>query len=429
MTRELDIVLFGATGFTGRLVADYLTAAAKREPLRWAIAGRSHDKLAALGAGFGTSVPIIVADALDADAMRVLAQRTTCVCTTVGPYARYGSELVAACATAGTHYCDLTGEVPWMRRMIDAHHDRARSTGARIVHTCGFDSIPSDLGCWAAQQAFIARFGSPARRVTAVFGEQRGGLSGGTFASAFDIAREAERDPAVRKLLANPYALDPAGDSGPRPAGKAVGVPTPRSAALDPLTSSSDAEPRPPAPDETSIHWEPTLGMFTVPFVMAQVNTRVVRRGHALAGFPWGKDFAYREVMSTPGSLRGAVMAAGITAGLGALALTMSQPWLRDRLARRAPPPGAGPSAEARARGHWIVRLVAEGDGGERLVYIASDRADPGYGSTSKMLGEAALCLARDPLTSPGGVLTPSVAMAQPLLDRLRRAGLTFGPR
>src|SRR3954470_21818613 len=246
MTRELDIVLFGATGFTGRLVADYLAGAAKREPGGWAIAGRSHDKLAALGLG----VPIIVADALDTAAMRALAPRTTCVCTTVGAFARYGSELVAACAAAGTHYCDLTGEVPWMRRMIDAHHDRARSTGARIAHTCGFDSIPSDLGCWAAQQAFIARFGGPARKVTAVFGEQSGGLSGGTFASAFDIAREAERDPAVRALLANPYALDPA-ISGPRP----------------------------PAPDETSIHWQPTLGMFTAPFVMAQVNTRVVRRG------------------------------------------------------------------------------------------------------------------------------------------------------
>ncbi len=399
MTRELDIVLFGATGFTGRLVADYLAGAAQREQVRWAIAGRSRDKLAALG----LDVPIIVADALDAAAMRALARRTTCVCTTVGPFARYGSELVAACAASGTHYCDLTGEVPWMRRMIDAHHDRAHQTGARIVHTCGYDSIPSDLGCWAAQQAFIARFGSPARRVTAVFGAQSGGLSGGTFASAFDIAREADRDPAVRKLLANPYALDP-------------------------LTAYSASDPRPPAPDETSIHWQPVLGMFTVPFVMAQVNTRVVRRGHALAGSPWGKDFAYREVMSTPGSLRGAVMAAGITAGLGALQLAMSQPWLRDRLARRAPAPGEGPSAEVRARGHWIVRLVAEGDGGERLVYIASDRADPGYGSTAKMLGEAALCLARDPLGSAGGVLTPSVAMAQPLLDRLRRAGLTFAP-
>jgi short subunit dehydrogenase-like uncharacterized protein len=401
MTRELDIVLFGATGFTGRLVADYLALAAKREPLRWAIAGRSHDKLAALGSSLGPGVPIIVGDALDTAAMRALAQRTTAVCTTVGPFARYGSELVGACAAAGTHYCDLTGEVPWMRRMIDAHHERARSTGARIVQPCGFDSIPSDLGCWAAQQAFIARFGSPARRVTAVFGEQSGGLSGGSFASGFEIAREADRDPAVRALLANPYALDP---------------------------EPGAAAARPPAPDETSIGWQRTLGTFTVPFVMAPINTRVVRRGHALAGLPWGKDFVYREVMSTPGSLRGAARAVGMTVGLAALGLALSQPWLRDRLARRAPTPGEGPSAEARARGHWIVRLVAEGEGGEALVYVASDRADPGYGSTSKMLGEAALCLARDPLSSPGGVLTPSVAMAKPLLDRLRRAGLTFAP-
>jgi short subunit dehydrogenase-like uncharacterized protein len=397
--RELDIVVFGATGFTGRLVADYLAAAAAREPVRWAIAGRSRDRLAALGLG----VPIIVGDALDPAAMRELARRTAVVCTTAGPFARYGSALVAACAQAGTHYCDLTGEVPWMRRMIDAHHATARASGARIVHTCGFDSIPSDLGCWAAQQAFIARFGGPARRVTAVFGEQAGGVSGGTAASALDLAGEADGDAAVRALLANPYALDPA----PGPSG---------------------GRARPAAPDDRAIHWQRTLGMFTVPFVMAQVNTRVVRRGHALAGFPWGEGFSYREVMSTPGTLGGAAMAIGITGGLAALSFAMSQPWLRARLAERAPRPGEGPSAEVRDRGHWIVRLVAEGDAGEAMVYVASDRADPGYGSTAKMLGESALCLARDPLTSPGGVLTPAVAMAQPLLDRLRRAGLRFSP-
>ena len=393
--RELDIVVFGATGFTGRLVAEYLAAAAAREPVRWAIAGRSRDKLAALGLG----VPAIVADALDPAAMRELARRTAVVCTTAGPFARYGSELVAACAEAGTHYCDLTGEVPWMRRMIDAHHARARASGARIVHTCGFDSIPSDLGCWAAQQAFAARFGGPARRVTAVFGEQAGGFSGGTAASAFELAREADGDPGVRALLANPYALDPPGGTAP-----------------------------PAAPDERAIGWQPTLGMFTAPFAMAQINTRVVRRGHALAGYPWGKEFSYREVMSTPGTLRGAAMAVGLTGGLAALSFAMSRPRLRARLAERAPRPGEGPSAAVRARGHWIVRLVAEGSAGEAMIYIASDRADPGYGSTAKMLGEAALCLARDPLTSPGGVLTPSVAMAQPLLDRLRRAGLRFAP-
>jgi short subunit dehydrogenase-like uncharacterized protein len=400
VAREFDIVLFGATGFTGRLVAEYLAAAAAASsapPLRWAIAGRNRDKLAQLG--IAPPPPILVADALDPAAMRGLAERTAVVCTTTGPYARYGSALVGACADAGTHYCDLTGEVPWMRRMIDAHHARAGATGARIVHTCGFDSIPSDLGCWATQQAFIERFGDPARRITALYGEQAGGFSGGTAASAFDLAREAADDPAVRALVANPYALDP-----------------------DP------SAPRPRAPDPIGIGWQPRLKVFTVPFVMAQVNTRVVRRGHALAGQPWGAEFVYRELMSTPGSPRGAAMAVGITGAVTALGFAMTRASLRDRLARRAPRPGEGPSPEVRARGHWIVRFVAEDDRGNALTYVASDRADPGYGSTCKMIGESALCLARDPLTSPGGVLTPSVAMARPLVDRLRRAGLVFAP-
>ena len=392
MTRELDLVLFGATGFTGTLVADYLRQHPDKP--RWAIAGRNRAKLDALGLG----VPVIVADALDPAAVRALAQRTKVICTTAGPFAKYGSEIVAACAEHGTHYCDLTGEVQWMRRMIDAHHEKAKQTGARIVHTCGFDSIPSDLGAWAAQQEFIAKHGRAAQKVTALFGESSGGFSGGTVASALETAREASVDPFVRKLLANPYALDP-----------------------DP------SAPRPPAPDETGIRWEPHVQMFTIPFVMAQVNTRVVRRGHALAGMPWGADFVYREVMSTPRGLRGGAMAIGITAGLAGFAFAMKRPMLRERLAARAPQPGEGPSKEARERGHWKVRLVAEG-GRDHILYTASDRADPGYGSTAKMLGESALCLALDPLTSPGGVQTPSVAMASHLLDRLRRAGLTFAP-
>jgi short subunit dehydrogenase-like uncharacterized protein len=393
MTRELDLIVFGATGFTGRLVAGYLRTATGPAGLRWAIAGRSRAKLEALGLG----VPILVGDALDPAAMRLIAERTKVVCTTAGPFARHGSELVAACAAAGTHYCDLTGEVQWMRRMIDAHHDRARSTGARIVHTCGFDSIPSDLGTWATQQAFIARFGYPAHKVTAVFGEQSGGLSGGSLASGLETAREASADPGVAALLANPYALDPEPDA-----------------------------PHPAAPDERSIGWEPHLAMFTTPFVMAPINTRVVRRGHALAGAPWGKAFVYREVMSTPGSARGLARAIGITGTLAALGLAMKRPALREQIARRGPQPGAGPSAEARARGHWKLRLVAEGNRDDAVLFTVSDAADPGYSSTAKMLGESALCLALDPLVSPGGVQTPAVAMAQPLLDRLRRAGLVF---
>jgi short subunit dehydrogenase-like uncharacterized protein len=394
--KDFDLVLFGATGFTGRLVADYLAGAPKREgrTIHWAIAGRNPEKLERISLELD-HVPVLVADAMDPAGCREIAERTNTVCTTVGPYGKYGSALVAACAEAGTHYCDLTGEVNWMREMIDAHHARAAETGARIVHACGFDSIPSDLGTWAAQQEHIAQLGRPAHAITAVYGEVKGGMSGGTAASGFTLA-EAMRDPAVRRVLRNPYALDPDPDG-----------------------------PHPPAPDNKRPGWDSRLGMFIVPFFMADTNSPVVRRGHALAGHPWGEDFVYREVMSTPGNARGLAMAATITAGLVGLAAAMKRPRVRDMLQKRAPQPGEGPDAEARAAGHWKIRFIAD----DKPFYIAADPAgDPGYASTSKMLGESALCLAFDPLASPGGVLTPSVAMGQALVDRLRRAGLQFQP-
>ncbi len=393
--RDFDLVIFGASGFTGRLVAEHVSRSAinPTPKLKWAIAGRNKEKLEALGFG----VPILVGDSHDRASLDAIAKQTKVVCTTAGPYAKYGSELLAACVEAGTHYCDLTGEVQWLRRMIDAHHERATQTGARIVNSCGFDSIPSDLGTWALQQEFIARYGRPASSVVALFGETSGGLSGGTVASGMQTALEAGESREVRKILGNPYALDP-----------------------DPNA------PRPRVPDEGSIGYEKRLGMFTVPFIMAPFNTRIVRRGHAIAGFPWGADFTYREVMSTPGSARGAVMAAGFAGGLAAIAFAMKRPRLRDMLAKRAPKPGEGPSEETRTKGHWKVRFIAE-DGNDRMIYVASDRADPGYGSTAKMLGESALCLAIDPLVSPPGLITPSVAMGSFLLGRLQHAGLTFG--
>jgi short subunit dehydrogenase-like uncharacterized protein len=388
--REFDLVLFGATGFTGQLVGEYI---AKQKPRKWAIAGRSRGKCEALG----FDVPILTCDAMDPASVAAVARRTRVVCTTVGPYSKYGSALVAACADAGTHYCDLTGEVHWMREMIDANDARARETGARIVFTCGFDSIPSDLGTWATQQEFIKRFGRPAEKVSAFFGEMSGGTSGGTAASAFAIA-DAMSDPAVRRVLRNPYALDPEPD-GPHP-----------------------------KVDKRMVGWDKQLKMFFVPFFMAATNAPVVRRGHALAGYPYGHDFVYREVMTTPGNPRGAVMAASITAGLAGLMAAMKRPRLRAMLEKRAPKPGEGPSPEQRARGHWKVRFIAE-DGDDRLLYIVADPSgDPGYASTAKMLGESALCLAYDKLTSPGGCLTPSVAMDGALVDRLRKAGLVFQP-
>ena len=389
MTRQHDLVIFGATGFTGRLVAEYVKA--RGAAVRWAIAGRNRDKLEALGLG----VPVLIADAHDRAALDAIARASRVVCTTVGPFSKYGSDLVAACAEHGTHYCDLTAEVHWMREMIDLHHERARATGARIVHACGFDSIPSDLGTFLAQQEMVKRFGAPARSITALYGEQSGGMSGGTVASGLEIAKAAE-DLATRRAIGRPHALDPDPD-----------------AVHDPVR------------DEAKLGWEPRLRMFTIPFFMAFSNTRVVRRGHALAGFPWGQDFRYREVMSMPGNARGLAMAVGVTAGLAGFAAVMKRPALRERLAKRLPQPGEGPSPEKRAKGHWKVRFLAD----EKLVYIAADaHGDPGYASTAKMLGESALCLARDPLTSPGGVLTPAFAMGNALAERLRGAGLTFAP-
>ena len=397
-SRDYDLVVFGATGFTGRLVTDYLVQ--RRQPLRLAIAGRNRAKLDEIAAALG-GVAVLVADALDPAAVAEVARRTRVVCTTAGPYAKLGSELVAACAAAGTHYCDLTGEVPWMRRMIDAYHARAEATGARIVHTCGFDSIPSDLGTWCLQQECIARFGRPAARITALFGELRGGMSGGTAASALGLASEAAADRETRRVLRNPYALDP-----------------------DP------AAPRPAAPDVRSIGWDARVKQFTFPFFMADVNTRVVRRAHALAGQPWGASFVYEEKMSARGTAGGLAMSVGVTAALGGFAAALGSPHVRPLIAKWLPQSGEGPSKEARERGHWKVCFIGEvgAAGGDRLVYIAEDHADPGYGSTAKMLGEAALCLAQDPLTSAGGVLTPSVAMGGHLAERLRSAGLTFAP-
>ncbi|HET9991112.1 MAG TPA: saccharopine dehydrogenase NADP-binding domain-containing protein [Kofleriaceae bacterium] len=390
--RDFDLVLLGATGFTGKLVAQYLD----KHAMRWALAGRNRDKLEDVKRSLTSDVPIIVADALDPAACESLAARTKVLCTTVGPYTKYGSEVVGACAAAGTHYCDLTGEVSWMRTMIDAHHETARKTGARIVHASGFDSIPSDLGTWATQQEFIARFGAPAHSVTAYYGAISGGFSGGTAGSMFVIA-DAMENREVRRVLGNPYGLDP----------------DPRAA-------------RPPAPDDKAPRWDATVGMFTVPFVMAATNSRVVRRAHALAGFPWGEDFIYREVMTTPKSAKGLAMAAGITAGLGTLAVAMRSPKLRKMLEARAPKSGEGPDEQTRKRGHWTVHFVAQRDG-ERLDYVVADpHGDPGYASTSKMLGESAMCLAFDPLASQGGVTTPSVAMGGALQARLVAAGLEF---
>jgi short subunit dehydrogenase-like uncharacterized protein len=400
--REFELVLYGATGYTGQLVAERLASDPAARELRWALAGRDRGKLERVRAGLAArapqlaSLPLVAADAGDPASLAALAARTRVVCTSVGPYAQYGSGLVAACARAGTHTCDLTGEVQWIRRMIDAHHAAARESGARIVHCCGFDSIPSDLGVWMLWDAMRAR-GQALARVDAFFGESSGGASGGTIASMLGLFEEARRDPGVRRLLADPYALDP-----------------------EPRRSGPDRR------DARGVWFEPRLGRWTAPFVMAAINGPIVRRSHALLGGAYGAGFRYRERMSlAPGPL--ALPAAlGLAAGPLLLPLALAAGPLRRALARRLPQPGEGPTPEQRARGFFRATFLAEGERGLRLTGRIEDRRDPGYGSTAVMLAESALCLARDPLEGPGGVLTPAAAMGGALLARLRAAGMTF---
>jgi short subunit dehydrogenase-like uncharacterized protein len=399
-TRHYDLVVFGATSFVGQILCRVLVERiGAGGDLRWAIAGRSQSKLDEVAATTGADVPRIVADASDAKAMTSLASSTRAVASTVGPYAKYGSALVAAVTEAGTDYCDLTGEPQWMRAMIDAHHERATATGARIVHACGFDSIPSDLGVWFTQREAQHRFGEPCTRIGLRVKGAKGGASGGTVASMLNVVDEVKHNPALRKVLADPYALAPAGmRHGPR----------------QPNVTR-------PGRDELS-------GQWVAPFVMAATNSRVVQRTHALLGRPWGDDFRYDEAVLAGGGLKGIAMSSAVTGAIGAFMAASALPpsrWLVDKL---VPAPGEGPSPEAQARGFFDLRLFGETAGGKRIVTRVTGDRDPGYGSTARMIAEAALAFADVPHdTVAGGFWTPATIFGDLLIERLQgHAGLGF---
>jgi short subunit dehydrogenase-like uncharacterized protein len=405
--RRYDVVLFGATGFTGRLVAEYLARTAQGGPagLRWAIAGRNRDKLEAVRAGLGAgaaAVPILVADSTDRAALDGIARDARVVCSTVGPFALHGRELVAACVEAGTDYCDSTGEPQFVRAMIDRHHARARETGARIVPCCGFDSVPSDLGTLLVQQRAREEHGAACAEVRHYVSIRGGAISGGTAASMVQLMEEATRDGAVRKLLADPYALDPdhGADGAQQPDG-----------------------PRGPTFDRD-------VGRWVGPFLMAAINVRVVRRTNALLGYAWGRDFRYREGMAFGRGARGWMRATTWTAGIGAAIGAMALPPVR-RLAEKTalPRPGEGPSKAKREASSFESRFVGVLEGrSERIFATVRGVGDPGYDETAKMLGESALGLAfdRQSTRTDGGVLTPASCLGTTLIERLRRAGMTF---
>lgn len=396
--RTFDIVVWGATGFTGRLVAKYL--AEHGDPaLRWAIGGRNKQKLEEIRASLPANreVGMVVHDATSSSSMTELARSARVVCTTVGPYARHGKELASACAAEGTDYCDLTGEPPFIRWSIDELEILAKRTGARIVHTCGFDSIPSDLGVLLLAD----KLGGPIDAVRFVLTESRGGMSGGTIASALGIAEDMQADPTVRRVMKDPSSFDPG-----------------------PLGSHD----RPRRKGPPLIHWNEDVKRFVAPFPMAVVNERVVRRSNRLMGDRYGEDFDYRESMVVGNAWKGLPGALGLTVGMGGFALLSAFKPTRDLLAKALPKPGEGPSERTRSRGFFKCALFAK-RGDETLATAhVEGTSDPGYGETAKMLGEAAMCLALDPRSEqfPGGVLTPATAMGMKLVDRLRRAGMRF---
>jgi short subunit dehydrogenase-like uncharacterized protein len=406
--RTYDLVLFGATGFTGRLTAEYLRQARGGTALRWAIAGRNRDKLEAVKRELGLDAAIVVCDTSDEARVAAVARDARVIATTVGPFLEHGRKLVAACAANGTHYADITGEVDFMRASIDDNDAPAKESRARVVHACGFDSLPFDLGVymlWDHVRAPLAWAKS--------FVRMKGGFSGGTAATMMKTMAAVRKDRALRRLLANPYALDPDPNRGGGPSGRARG-------------DVSDA-PR--------VRFDEDLGGWTAPFVMAAVNTRVVRRSNALLDFAYGERFRYAEAMSFPKGPKGLARASALMAGLAAFAGGAAfAPTRRVLETRVLPKPGDGPSQEEREAGFFEVRVLARTEDGRRVSGRVAGARDPGYGETARMLGESALCLAEDASKLPDrfGVLTPATAMGMTVAERLRTSpagagrGMTF---
>ena len=407
--REFDIVLYGATGFVGKLTAAYLARAAGSA--RIALAGRSPDKVLAVRDNLGEVArewAIITADASSPSALNDMAARTQVVVTTVGPYAKYGLPLVAACAAAGTDYADLTGEPNFVRESIDLYHKQAADTGARIVHSCGFDSIPSDLTVYALYKRAAEDDAGHLLDTNFVVRSLAGGMSGGTAASGVEMLRAAANDPELRDQLDDPYTLSP--DRGAEPE----------------LGGQSDA------PWRRGRDIAPELsGYWTGAFFMAMPNSRVVRRSNALLDYAYGRRFAYSEQMSMGRSIAAPAIAAIVT-GVSTASLRLGSRLIKfvpdGVLDRVVPKPGTGPSESVRDRGHYRVETYTTTESGARYRATMAQKGDPGYKATAVLLGESALALAldRDSLPPVGGVLTPAVAMGDALLTRLPAAGVTL---
>jgi len=401
--RELDVVVFGATGFVGRLVAGYLAGHAPGG-VRVGLAGRSMQRLADVKARLGAAAsdwPLLVADSGDPVSLASLARAARVVATTVGPYRGRGLPLVEACANAGTDYADLCGEVLFIRESIDRYHDVAAGTGTRVVHGCGFDSIPSDLGVLLLHHAARADDAGDLQDTTLVVAALKGGVSGGTLASGMGQWEEMRASAERRRQVEDPYALSP------------------------------DRAAEPDLGDQRDLEWvryDGDLRMWVGPFVMAGLNTRVVRRSNALQGWAYGRRFRYREVTGFGGSPAAPVLGAAASTGLKALVAGLAFGPSRALLGRLLPAPGEGPGEKTRRTGFFRIQIHTRTSAGARYLAKIEARGDPGYAATSVMLGESALCLARDRdlLPDRAGVLTPATAMGAALAGRLKTAGHTL---
>ena len=401
-----DLLVFGATSFVGQILTQYLyDTHGVGGDVSWAIAGRSQAKLETLRNLLGpgaVDLPLLVADATDEPVLQSMCMRTRVVVSTVGPYALYGEALIKACVETGTDYCDLSGEVQWIAKMIERYEAVAVESGARIVHCCGFDSIPSDMGVWFLQQQAQKTFGSVCQDVRMRVKAASGGLSGGTVASMINIAKEMASDRKLRRSMANPFSISPKGHRSK------TRQPSLKIAAFD-----------------------KTLNTWLAPFVMGAINTRVVHRSNALQDTRYGQEFTYDEAVMTGRGVKGRLAAYGITAAMTAFFIGSAVKPTRWAIEKLVPQLGEGPSPDAQQAGFFDLRFVGKtADGRTIITQVKGDR-DPGYGATSRMLGEAATCLAFDIAKNhDGGFWTPASLMGQSLLDRLRsRAGLSFEVR
>ncbi len=383
--REFDVIVFGASGYTGKLVAEYMSKEyGNDESIRWAIAGRNKDKLSSVKKDLNLNerISIIEVDSTNKDSLDSMTSSAKCILTTVGPYQLYGSSLVQSCSENGTDYVDLTGEPGWMYEMINAHQDTAKNSGARIVFSCGFDSIPFDLGVYFVQQAAQEKYGKPSKHVRGRVKAMNGEFSGGTIASLGATMATLKEKPELIQVLSNPFSLTE-GFEGP--------------AQLD----------------DSKVLLDEKLNMWVAPFVMAPINTKNIHRSNALLGHAYGEDFCYDEMMIAGEGEEGKQIAD---------AMNSSNPMGGDNL----PQPGEGPSKESREQGNYDVLFFADFDEGSIEARVTGDM-DPGYGSTSKMIAESALCLVQDCEDLSGGMYTPAPAMGDKLIKRLtKNAGLTF---